>query len=93
MRGIRFGLLASDNINNRDKSILERVGNVSFVQAQHIKSFTGHDYFVSDPAVSSDLLTLINHGTKSGSELRSLVHQEGNFWLLPESYTGCKQLD
>ena len=86
MKGIRFGLLASDNIDKRDRSILERVGNVSFVQAQNIKTLTGHDYFVSDPAVSSDLLRLINHGSKPGTSLRPLIHKDGNFWLLPDSY-------
>ena len=86
VRGVRFGLLASDDIDKRDKSILERAGNVDFVQAQSIKSFTGHDYFVSDPAVSSDLLTLINHGTNPGSKLRPLIHEGGNFWLLPDNY-------
>ena len=85
-RGIRFGLLASEDIDKRDRSILERVGNVDFIQAQDVKSFTGHDYFVSNPAVSADLLTTIRHGVAPGSELRPLVHEHGNFWLLPEGY-------
>lgn len=85
-RGIRFGLLASEDLDTRDRSILGRVGNVHFVQAQDIRSFTGHDYFVSDAAVSSDLLSVINHSAKPGSELRPLTNQEGNFWLLPFNY-------
>lgn len=90
MRGIRFGLLANDDIDKRDRSIFERVGNVSFVQAQDIRSFTGHDYFVSDPAVSSDLLSVINNNADPGSALRPLVHQEGNFWLLPPGYLNAE---
>jgi len=85
-KGIRFGLLSNDNIGDRDSSILARVGNVSFVQAQDIKTLTGHDYFVSDPAVSSDLLTLINHGANPGTPERPLIRKNGNFWLLPDHY-------
>ena len=85
-RGVRFGLLASKDLDTRDRSILERVGNVSFVQAQDIRSLTGHDYFVSDPAVSSDLLSVINHSAKPGTRLRPLIKQKGNFWLLPFDY-------
>ena len=90
MRGIRFGLLANDDIDKRDRSILERVGNVSFVQAQDVRSFTGHDYFINDPSVSSDLLSVINHSAEPGSALRPLVHQEGNFWLLPPGYPSAE---
>ena len=89
-RGVRFGLLASNDLDTRDRSILERVGNVHFVQAQDIRSFTGHDYFVSDPAVSSDLLSVINHSAKPGSEIRPLINEEGNFWLLPFNYPNNK---
>ena len=85
-RTIRFGLLASEDVDTRDRSILERVGNVDFIQAQDVKSFTGHDYFVSNPAVSADLLTTIKHGAKAGSEMRPLIREEGIFWLLPSGY-------
>ena len=85
-RGIRFGLLASKDLDTRDRSILERVGNVHFIQAQDIRSLTGHDYFVTDPAVSSDLLSVIKHSAKPGSKERPLTNQAGNFWLLPFSY-------
>ena len=47
LRSIRFGLLASTDINTRDSSILENVGNVGFILATNIKSFTGHDYFLA----------------------------------------------
>jgi len=85
-RGIRFGLLASSDLNAQDRSILERVGNVHFIQAQDIRSLTGHDYFVANSAVSSDLLTVINHSATPGSELRPLTNEQGNFWLLPSTY-------
>lgn len=85
-RSIRFGLLASEDIDVRDRSILERVGNVDFIQAQNVRSFTGHDYFISNPAVSADLLTTIKDGAKAGSDMRPLVHEEGRFWLLPDGY-------
>ena len=85
-RSIRFGLLAFDDLDKRDRSILERVGNVDFIQAQDIRSFTGHDYFVSNPAVSADLLTTIKHGAKAGSDLRPLIREEGIFWFLPSGY-------
>ena len=86
LRSIRFGLLASNDVNTRDSSILENVGNVGFILATNVKSFTGHDYYFSNPAVSSDLLTVINHSAKPGTSLRPLTHQGGNFWLLNNNY-------
>lgn len=55
-------------------------------QAQDVKSLTGHDYFISNPSVSSDMLTLITHDVAPGTPLRPLIHKGGNFWLLPEKY-------
>jgi len=86
LRGIRFGLLATEDLGKRDRSILENVGNVGFILATNVKSFAGYDYFFSNPAVSSDLLTVINHSVKPGSTLRPLTHQGGNFWLLDAKY-------
>ncbi len=86
MKGVRFGLLAPKDIDVRDRSILERVGNVDFVQAQNVKSLSGHDYFFSNSDVSSDLLTTLVHSASPGSELRPLEHQHGNFWLIPPDY-------
>jgi len=86
MKGVRFGLLAPKDVDVRDRSILERVGNVDFVQAQNVKSLSGHDYFFSNPDVSSDLLTTLLHSAPPGSELRPLEHQHGNFWLVPPDY-------
>ena len=86
LRGIRFGLLATEDLGKRDRSILENVGNVGFVLATNVRSFTGHDYFFSNPAVSSDLLTVITHSVKPGTPLRPLTHQGGNFWLIDANY-------
>ena len=86
MRGLRFGRLGSKNIEPGEKAILEVVGNVDFVQALGVKTLTGHDYFISNPAVSSDLLTVINYSVKPGGTLRPLIHAGGNFWLLPDDY-------
>lgn len=85
-RGIQFGRIMFGNTNQRDRSILERAGNVHFVEAEDIKSFTGHDYFVTDSAVSADMLTTIKHSAEPGSELRPLIHGRGAFWILKEGY-------
>jgi len=86
MKGVRFGLLAPEDTDVRDRSILQRVGNVDFVQAQNIQSLSGHDYFFSNSGVSSDLLTTLKHSAPPGGERRPLEHQHGNFWLIPPDY-------
>jgi esterase/lipase superfamily enzyme len=52
----------------------------------------GHDYFVSNPAVSSDLILLMRHGYLPGKEHgRPLRAEASGFWVIDDRYPGSKE--
>lgn len=87
MKGIRFGRVASLDIGLNERNIFERVGNVSLIKVprSHEGKF-GHDYFFSNPAVSSDIIRIIQTQAKPGTAPRPLTLIENNFWSLPANY-------
>ena len=49
--------------------------------------FISHDYFHSNPAVSSDLILLLRYHRLPGAENgRPLGHEESGFWFINDSY-------
>lgn len=83
---LSFGRLRENDINLNERNIFNAVGNVSLIKTPESKSFIGHDYFHSNPAVSSDLINLIWHSASPGSKERPLKRIENNFWLLDSDY-------
>ena len=55
-------------------------GFATFVQVTNTAGFIGHSYFVSAPAVSGDLVSLIRYGLEPGSPGRPLVETTRPFW-------------
>ena len=86
MSGVRFGRVRSADLTEDQRVIFSNVKNVHIIETNKTKGFVGHGYFHSNPAVSSDLVTLINSGATPGSLQRPLVHKQGNFWKIPENY-------
>lgn len=86
MNGLRFGLLKSNDIGLNERNIFQTVGNVSLIKVPKSRGFVGHDYFHSNPSVSSDLINLITHKALPGSKKRPLTRIENNFWMLPSNY-------
>ncbi|MEP1382202.1 MAG: alpha/beta hydrolase [Paraglaciecola sp.] len=83
---ISFGRLNTQDINLNEREIFKSTGNVSLIKVPKSKGLIGHDYFHSNPAVSSDLINLILHNAQPGSEKRPLINIENNFWLLNKDY-------
>lgn len=54
----------------------------SFIQVTGTSDFIGHSYFVSDPAVSSDLVALIRYGLEAGDPDRPLEEVSKPFWKI-----------
>jgi esterase/lipase superfamily enzyme len=52
----------------------------AFVQVTQTSGFIGHSYFVSDPAVSSDLVAVIRYGLEPGDPGRPLEEVSRPFW-------------
>jgi len=86
MSSLRFGRLSSKDIGENERDIFQAIGNVSLIRVPKSSGFVGHDYFHSNPAVSSDLINLILHKAPPGSKKRPLKRIENNFWSLPQSY-------
>ena len=57
-------------------------GFAAFIQVTDTTGFIGHSYFVSDPAVSSDLVALIRYGLEPGDPGRPLEEISRPFWKI-----------
>jgi esterase/lipase superfamily enzyme len=86
MAGLRFGKLSQVDLSDNDRIIFEQVKNVNFVSVEGISSFLGHSYYRNHPGVLSDISILVRQNLKPGDEGRPLIHQQINFWTLPEDY-------
>ena len=60
----------------------EIAGFAAFIQVTDTLGFLGHSYFVSDPAVSSDLVALIRYGLEPGDPGRPLEEISKPFWKI-----------
>ncbi|GAA6183125.1 MULTISPECIES: alpha/beta hydrolase [Alteromonadaceae] len=83
---LSFGRLNTKDVNLNERNIFNSVGNVSLIKVPKSGSFIGHDYFHSNPAVSSDLINLILFNAEPGSKERPLKRLENNFWSLDSDY-------
>ena len=84
--GLSFGRLNTKDVNKNEQNIFNSVGNVSLIKVPKSGGFIGHDYFHSNPAVSSDLINLILYKAAPGSKERPLKKLENNFWSLDFDY-------
>ena len=57
-------------------------GFAAFVQVTQTAGFIGHSYFVSDPAVSADLVSLVRYGLEPGVPGRPLDEISRPFWRI-----------
>ena len=59
--------------------------NLSFIEVQGESNFFGHNYFHSNPAVSSDLMMLLRYGASPGIEHgRPLKPAGPNAWIISD---------
>jgi hypothetical protein len=88
MSGTRFGRIRDTDLGAQEQAIFKIVENVAFIDVQGVRSSTGHAYYLSNPATSSDIIRVINTGNKPGSPGRPLTHRMLNFWEMPIDYPG-----
>lgn len=86
MSGVRLGRVKANNLTEDEKLIFSNVENVNIVESTSAGSFIGHSYFQQNPAVSSDLIRVIQTSARPGSAERPLIHLSGNFWRVPQDY-------
>jgi len=84
------GRVGTWTIDKLDEAEIERMkasaGRMSIVNFEGESTGYGHDYFRTNPAVSSDLVLMVRHGLKPGEVGRPLENIGLNFWSLPEGY-------
>ena len=66
---------------------LTRTNRVQVINANVDSGFLGHSYFITNPAVLSDLILILRDGKDPGAENgRPLDRPDGGFWTITESY-------
>ena len=88
MSGTRFGRIDTSDLGEQEQAIFNIVRNVSFINVNDVKSYVGHGYYLSSPSTSSDIIRVINTGSRPGDPERPLIHERLNFWDMPVGYPG-----
>ncbi len=83
----RVGQLRLSDLNPQQKKRLEAVPRISIINARVKSNFTGHDYYRSNPAVSSDIILMLRDDLDPGaSNGRPLTEEVENFWQISDNY-------
>jgi len=88
LRGTRFGQIRAIDLGKQEQAIFKSVKNVAFIDVHGVRSFLGHAYYLGNPSTSSDIIRIINNGSKPGSPERPLTYRMLNFWEMPVDYLG-----
>lgn len=85
---LRLGKLRSDVFTPQELEELRNMKTVQIIDAQVSKAGAfGHDYFHSNPAVSSDLILLMRYELLPGAEYgRPLTAAASGFWKIDDRY-------
>ncbi len=90
----RVGTLGIDELTEEEIGRMKaNAARVTVVNFEGESTGYGHDYFRSNPAVSSDLVLKIRYGFKPGEPGRPLEHIGLNFWRVPEGYPANAKID
>ena len=91
------GRLGTLNISELNKEEIQRMkanaARVTVVNFEGESTGYGHDYFRTNPAVSSDLVLMIRYGFRPGEPGRPLEHIGLNFWRVPEGYPANAKIE
>ncbi|MHC5005313.1 MAG: alpha/beta hydrolase, partial [Planctomycetota bacterium] len=83
----RLGRLVRSDLTPQQQTGLQKSTQVQIIDARVRAGFLGHAYFVTNPAVLSDLILVMRDGRPPGAEHgRPLGHEGGGFWTLTDSY-------
>jgi len=86
----RLGDLVVSDLSEAQRNALKETGLNSHLQLINVKvktDFLGHGYFISNPAVLSDLILILRDSRPPGAENgRPLLRAEGGFWELYDGY-------
>lgn len=84
--------LGQQNLDNPDTKALgkdpARGGLADFIEVDGQTDTFGHGYFLSNPAVSSDLVALVRYGLKPGDPGRPLIEIGRPYWRIATARPG-----
>jgi esterase/lipase superfamily enzyme len=90
----RLGTLGIGELNEEEIGRMKaNAARVTVVNFDGESTGFGHDYFRTNPAVSSDLVLMIRYGLKPGETGRPLEHIGLNFWRVPEGYPANAKIE
>jgi esterase/lipase superfamily enzyme len=83
----RLGRLGAEDLTPAQRELIEQTDDLDLIDVTAKTDFLGHGYFVSNPAVLSDLILRLRYDRKAGPEHgRPLLDRGGGFWELPKGY-------
>ena len=87
----RLGRTDVATLGDEEVEQARKLGVMDMIQVSGTTDYFGHSYFVSNPAVSSDLIALIRYGLKPGEAGRPLTEIAKPYWRVPaESPSSAK---
>jgi esterase/lipase superfamily enzyme len=86
----RLGQLKSDQFSPAELEMMRHSGAAQFIDARVSDAGAfGHDYFRSNPAVSSDLILMMRYHIQPGAQYgRPLRASKNGFWVIDDDYPG-----
>lgn len=83
----RLGQLRGSDLTPEQWKTLESLSQLQVIDAKVDSSWTGHDYFHANPAVSSDIVLLLRDNRDAGEKNgRPLIKRLDNFWEIRDGY-------
>ena len=91
--GLRLGTLKPDIFSTEELTALRKGSYVAIIDARVTKPGAyGHNYFYSNPAVSSDLILAMRYEKAPGAENgRPLGIEDNGFWFITDKYPDQEQ--
>ena len=90
---VRIGSVDRETLTEQQRETIKQMVNLDVISYQGSTGGSfGHSYFLSNPAVSSDVIALLRYGWAPGRENgRPLEHLGGNFWRIDDTYPSDKE--
>ena len=83
----RVGQMSLADLNPAMKQKVAELPRTNIISARVVLDFAGHDYYRSNPAVSSDLILLLRDNRAPGAANgRPLTEAAGNYWTISDKY-------
>jgi esterase/lipase superfamily enzyme len=79
----RLGRIDAAMLTSRQLEKISAFGAADVIQVPGTTDFFGHSYFVSNPAVSADIIAMLRYGLRPNEAGRPLEHVAGPFWRIP----------